>query len=168
MKEKIWVTLDENHIYTCTTKNIGRSNENNTTQIEITLAECLCNYWVYIDFIKPDGSKYKRSRLDVVGNVVTYDIPNSLVDLKGELKAQIVLQNAEGEVWKSTIKSYSVSPSINATDDIPNKDDFITEAQKILDKFEELLTLDLSEIVTEEELNEAIEKAITTTLGGNY
>lgn len=139
MKQKICVTLDENHIYTCTTKTIARSNENDVSQIEITLADCLCDYWVFIDFEKPDGTKVKTPKLNVIDNVATYDIPNSLVDLNGTLKAQIVLQKENGEVWKSTIKSYYINTSINATDDIPEKEkeDFITEAQKLLDEIKQ-------------------------------
>lgn len=145
MKQIICVTLDENRIYTCSTNIIARSNENNTTQIAITLADCFCDYWVYIDFEKPDGTKVKTPKINVVDNVAIYDIPNSLVDLDGELKAQIVLQKENGEVWKSTIKTYHVKSSINATDDIPEKEDFITEAQSILDGIENAVTPTIGE-----------------------
>ena len=145
MKNKICATLDENHIYTCSSKIIARSGENEITQLEITLAECLCNSWVYLDFVKADGTKFKTPRLDVVGNVVTYDLPNSLLDISGDLKVQVVLQDESGEVWKSTIKTYRVSNSINATDDIPNKEDFITEAQTLLNEIEEGLTPTIGE-----------------------
>ena len=80
------------------------------------------------------------SRLEVIGNVVKYDVPNALLDLSGTLKVQAVLQKESGEVWKSTIESYKVNQSINASDDIPNKDDFITNAQKTLDDIENGLT----------------------------
>lgn len=138
MKDKICATLTKDHIYICNGGVIGRSGENECTQLEITLDECLCDKWVYIDFVKPDGTTYKTPKLDVIGNKVIYDIPNALLDQKGTLKVQVVLQNDEGEIWKSTIKTYGVNPSINATDDIPNQDDFITEAQKIVDEASEL------------------------------
>lgn len=140
MKDKICATLDENHFYICSGNLIGRSGENECTQLEITLAECLCNYWVYLDFIKPDGTTYKTAKLEVIDNKITYDLPNVLLSQNGTLKVQVVLQNEKGEVWKSNIKSYNVFPSINATDDIPNQDDFITEAQKLLNEVEEGLT----------------------------
>ena len=145
MKQIICVTLDENRIYTCSTNIIARSNENNTTQIAINLADCFCDYWVYMDFEKPDGTKVKTPKLNIVDNVAIYDIPNSVVDLDGELKAQIVLQKENGEVWKSTIKTYHVKSSINATDDIPEKEDFITEAQSILDGIENAVTPTIGE-----------------------
>ena len=140
MKDKICATLTKDHIYICDGGVIGRSGENECTQLEITLDECLCDKWIYIDFSKPDGTTYKTPKLDVIGNKVIYDIPNALLDQKGQLKVQVVLQDENGEVWKSTIKSYGVNPSINATDDIENKDDFITEAQRLLNEVEEGLT----------------------------
>ena len=140
MKDKICATLTKDHIYICNGGVIGRSGENECTQLEITLDECLCDKWVYIDFIKPDGTTYKTPKLDIVQNKVIYDIPNALLDQKGALKVQVVLQNEVGEIWKSSIKTYEVNPSINATDDIPNQDDFITEAQRLLNEVEEGLT----------------------------
>lgn len=134
MKEKICAQINENHEYICDSKGIARSGENICTQLEIELAECLCEYWVYIDFTKPDGTTYKTPRLDIVDNKITYDLPNALLSQKGTLKVQVVLQKEDGEIWKSTIKHYTISTSINATDDIPNQDDFITEAQKLLDE----------------------------------
>lgn len=145
MKDKICATLTKDHIYICDGGVIGRSGENECTQLEITLDECLCDKWVYVDFIKPDGSKYKTPKLDIVDNKVIYDIPNALLNEKGKLGVQVVLQNDEGEIWKSTIKTYGVNPSINATDDIPNQDDFITEAQRLLDEVEEGLTPTIGE-----------------------
>ena len=139
MKDKIRATLTKDHIYKCPTSVIGRGGENKCTQLEITLDECLCDKWVYIDFVKPNGSKYKTPKLDVVENKVTYDISNSLLQEAGHLRVQVVLQNEKGEVWKSNIKIYNVIPSINATDDIPNQDDFITEAQKLINEFEDVV-----------------------------
>ena len=145
MKDKICATLTKDHIYICSTSVIGRSGENECTQLEITLDECLCDKWVYIDFIKPDGSKYKTPKLDIVDNKVIYDIPNALLQERGYLKVQVVLQNDEGEIWKSNIKTYGVNPSINATDDIPNQEDFITEAQRLLNEVENGLTPTIGE-----------------------
>lgn len=56
MKDKICATLTKDHIYICSGGVIGRSGENECTQLEITLDECLCDKWIYIDFSKPDGT----------------------------------------------------------------------------------------------------------------
>lgn len=137
MKDKIPVTLNDNHMYSCAVNVIAYNNENDVSQLEITLDDRLLDYWVFIDFEKPDGTKIKTPKLNTVGNVATYVIPRSLVDQDGSLKAQIVLQNEEDVVWKSSIKTYRVKSSINATDDIPEeeREDFITEAQKLLEDF---------------------------------
>ena len=136
MKDKIPVTLNDNHMYSCAVNVIAYNNENDVSQLEITLDDRLLDYWVFIDFEKPDGTKIKTPKLNIVGNVATYVIPRSLVDIDGSLKAQIVLQNEKDVVWKSSIKTYRVKSSINATDDIPEqeKEDFITEAQKLLEE----------------------------------
>ena len=145
MKDKICATLTKEHIYECSMNVIGRSGENECTQLEIALDECLCDYWVYLDFIKPDGTTYKTAKLEIVDNKITYDLPNTLLSQNGTLKVQVVLQNENSEIWKSTIKSYTVFTSINATDDIPNQDDFITEAQRLLNEVEEGLTPTIGE-----------------------
>lgn len=139
MKDKIPVTLKDNHMYSCAVNVIAYNNENDVSQLEITLDDRLLDYWVFIDFEKPDGTKIKTPKLNTVGNVATYVIPRSLVDQDGSLKAQIVLQNEEDVVWKSSIKTYRVKSSINATDYIPEeeREDFITEAQKLLDEIKE-------------------------------
>ena len=139
MKDKICISLNKDHLYTCSSKIIGRAGENNCTQLEIMLAENLCDKWFFLDFEKPDGTKFRSAKLDVIDNVVVYDIPNSLLDTDGELKVQAVLQDESGEVWKSTIKIYRVIKSINASDEIEEKEDFITEAQNLLNEFEKVV-----------------------------
>ena len=139
MKDKIEVRLTKDHIFNCFCEVIGRCGENVCTQLEITLDDCLCEKWVYLDFVKPDGSKYKTSKLNVVDNKVIYDLPNALL-MDGSLRVQAVLQDETGEVWKSNIKTYKVISSINATDDIPEKEDFINHAQGLLEDIEEGLT----------------------------
>ena len=153
MKTVICVNINRDHVYGCDTYFIGRSGENESTQFQIQLEECLCDSWVYIDFVKPDGTKYKTPRLDIVGNVVTYDVKNELLTNKGTLKAQVVLQNETGIIWKSTVKSYEIIQSIDATEAIPDKEDFITEAQKTLDDMENL--------------KEEVETGLTPTIGDN-
>jgi hypothetical protein len=133
MKEKIYITLDENHYLNCEEITIARRDENDVKEFEIKLPENLTDYWVYIDFEKPDGKKIKTPKLNVTDGIAYYVIPNSIVDIEGTLKTQIVLQKDTGEIWKSDTKTFFVENSVNATDDIPNQDDFITEAQKILD-----------------------------------
>ena len=145
MKDKICATIDKNHLYLCNSKTIGRQGENLCMQLELTLEDCLCDSWVYLHFEKPDGTTKVTERLEIVGNVATYDIGNDLLDIDGSLKVFVELHNNDGLVWKSSTKTYTVLSSFNGTDQIENKTDFITEAQNLLDEIEEGLTPTIGE-----------------------
>ena len=54
--------------------------------------------------------------------------------IEGKLKLQVLFQNEDGAVWKTYKKPFTVRGSINAVDDIPDKEDFIADAQKVLDE----------------------------------
>jgi hypothetical protein len=138
MKDIICVNVSKNHIYNCGTRRIGRKGENLSTSFEITLDPDLLDLDVFMEFEKPNGETLATPKLELINNVATYDLPLYLLDTKGELKAQIVLRNTiTGKVWKTYIKTYFVEEGICACDDIPEKEDFITEAQKLLDEIKE-------------------------------
>lgn len=144
MKDIIQVILNEDHEFQCDVKTIGRDNENKITQLEIKLDENLCDYWFYLDFKKPDGTKFKTSELDIIEGTVNYVIPNTLLK-QGVLKVQAVLQKENNEIWKSTIHEFGVNSSINATDEIIEQKDFVSEAQKLLNNIEAGLTPTIGE-----------------------
>ena len=160
------VYVGRDHIYECATKTIAREGESLATQLQITLADELTSCWAYIDFKKPSGETVKTPRLEIVDGVVTYDIPQYVLDEEGELSVQLVLQNADGLVWKSTTKKYLNKSSIDATDDIPEKEDFITEAQKLLDELSDIEIggggeggdIDLSGYAKKEDLDQKADK----------
>ena len=153
MINKIYVNIDKSHIWHCDTKAIGRQGENICTQLEITLEECLCDSWVYLHFEKPDGTTKVTPELDIVDNKLIYEIGNDLLDEAGDLKVFAELHKESGLVWRSSIKTYTVSSQFNGTDQIENKEDFLTEAQKTLDNMEEL--------------KEEVETGLTPTIGEN-
>ena len=136
-KETIVVHIGDDHSFECTAVTIGRTGENAVSQLEITIPEELNKFWAYLDFKKPKGEKIKTPRLDVVNNKIEYDIPNGLIDANGNLEVQLVLQNENNDVWKSAVKKFVVLQSIDAVEDIPEKEEFITEAQKLLDEIEQ-------------------------------
>jgi hypothetical protein len=82
-----------------------------------------------------NGEKFKSPRLNVEGNKATYTVPPYVL-IEGKLKIQVLFQNEHGKIWKSYKKPFTVRPSINAVEDIPEKEDFIAEAQKLLDEIE--------------------------------
>lgn len=138
MKDIICVNVSKNHIYNCGTRRIGRKGENLSTRFEIALDPNLLDLDVFMEFEKPNGETLATTKLELINNVATYDMPLYLLDTKGELKAQIVLRSTTtGKVWKTYIKTYFVEDGICACDDIPEKEDFITEAQKLLDEIKE-------------------------------
>lgn len=136
-KDTIYVTIGEDHSFECSTVTIGRSGENNVTQLEITIPEELNKFWAYLDFKKPKGDKYKTSRLNINNNIIEYDVPLELLNENGNLEVQLVLQNADGLVWKSSTKKFVVLGSVDAVDEIINQQDFITNAQKLLEEIKQ-------------------------------
>lgn len=132
MHDIIKIIVDENHYLRCPVDTIARDGEGNVAQLEITFPEKLSSYWVYVDFKMPNGEKFKSPRLDVEGNKATYTVPPYVL-VEGKLKMQVLFQNESGAIWKSYKKPFTVRPSINAEEDIPDKEDFIAEAQKVLD-----------------------------------
>lgn len=133
MEDKILVNLGTDHACECATDIIGREGEGNTTRLEITVPEGLLGCSVYLDFEKPNGEKLRTPKLEVENGVAYYDVVPYLLDDSGTIKAQVVLMTESGQTWKSSKKRFTILKSINAVDDIPNKEDFIFEAQKLID-----------------------------------
>ena len=133
-KDTALVNIGVDHSFNCTVTTLGRSGENNITRFVITIPEELSVFDPYLDFKKPTGETVRTPRLTINGNKIEYDIPLWLLDTNGKLEVQLILQDEQGYIWKSTYKTFSVLKSINAVDDIPEKEDFITEAQKLLDE----------------------------------
>lgn len=135
MKELIIVNINPDHNAESGVKVLGREGESNTSRLEICIPEALRVYDIYIDFEKPSGETVRTSRLEVADGVAHFDIPLYLLSESGEIKIQVVFQKENEVIWKSSVKTYTIQESINAVADIPNKEDFITKAQKILDAF---------------------------------
>ena len=134
MRDIINATLGQDHFLKCSTYSIARNGEGLTPCLSISIPENLCKYWAYIDFKKADGETFKTPRIDVVDGKIEYNIPLAVLDVEGKLEVQIIFQNENSEIWKSYVKEFTVRYSINATDDIPDKQDFISEAQALLDE----------------------------------
>lgn len=134
MRDIINATLGSDHFLKCSTYSIARNGEGLTPCLSISIPENLSKYWAYLDFKKPNGETFKTTNIQVADGKIEYNIPHAVLDNEGKLEVQVVFQNENNEIWKSYVKEFVVRYSINATDDIPDKQDFITEAQKILDE----------------------------------
>lgn len=133
MRDIINATICENHFLKCATYSIARNGEGLTPCLSISVPVGLHDFWAYIDFKKPNGETFKTPRIDIAEGKINYNIPSAVLDADGILEVQVVFQNANGDIWKTYVKEFAVRYSINATDDIPDKQDFITEAQNLLD-----------------------------------
>lgn len=134
MRDIINATICENHFLKCSTYSLARNGEGLTPCLSISIPHGLLEYWAYIDFKKPNGETFKTPLIDVSEGKITYNIPIAVLDAEGKLEVQVVFQNANGKIWKTYVKEFAVRYSINATDDIPEKEDFIAEAQAIIDE----------------------------------
>ena len=136
MHDVINITVDANHYVRCPVDTIARDGEGNVIQLEIAFPEKLASMWMYLDFKMSNGEKFKSPRLATDGNKATYIVPPYVLR-EGKLKLQVLFQNEHGVIWKSYKKPFTVRGSINAVDDIPEKEDFMAEAQKVLDGIKE-------------------------------
>ena len=134
MRDIINATLKSDHFLKCSTYSIARNGEGLTPCLSISIPDNLTKYWAYIDFKKPNGETFKTPRIDVTDGKIEYNIPHAVLDVEGKLEVQVIFQNENNEIWKSYVKEFVVRYSINATDDIPDKEDFITNAQTLLDE----------------------------------
>lgn len=129
--------LSQDHSLLSDTNILGVSKENRSETLEIHVQDpALLNKWAYIEFRLCDDTSFLTTRLDIVDGVITYTIPNSIMK-GGYLKFQVVFRDETSWIWKSFIKMVIVKCSLNVSDDVAEENpDFITEAQKILDKCE--------------------------------
>ena len=133
-KDTILVNIGDDHSFNCAATTLGRSGENNISQLEITIPEELATFDAYLDFKKQRGETVRTPKLAIENNKIEYDMPLSLLDQSGSIEVQVILQDERGYIWKSVAKKFSILKSVNAVEDIPEKEDFITEAQNLLDE----------------------------------
>lgn len=150
MEDKILVNLSTDHTFESDTDIIGREGEGNTSRFEITIPEKLIGCSVYLDFEKPNGEKLRTPKLEIENSVAVYDVVPYLLTDDGEIKVQAVLKTENGQTWKSSIKICINQNSINALDDIPEKEDFMSEAQKVLDELSQEIA-EIAEMLAENE-----------------
>ena len=126
MVDIISINITDTHIFECQTDTIARSGEASTPVLQITFPARFVDRWPYLDFKKPNGESFRSPRLDTEGNTALFPMPLYLLDTEGTLEAQFIAQDESGLVWKTYTKKFDVKYSINAADDIPEKEDFST------------------------------------------
>lgn len=136
---KINIELYNNRVIKCDQNIIGKTLENEATVLHFNLNEEMVDKDFYIEFEKADGTKFSTPKLDIkkseeTEQYVEYAIPNSLLDIKGNLKCEVVLRK-NGIVFKTCTLKFTILNSINASEEVVEEyPDFINEAQKVLDE----------------------------------
>lgn len=143
MKIDIYLNNDRN--YSCSNLIIGKTYENEATKLWFMLDEKMYDKDFYLEFEKIDGTKFSTPKLEIQEEIieseaekltikyVEYAIPNSLLDIAGDLKVEVVLRK-DGTVFKTYTIKFTILNSINASEDMPNQyPDFISEAQQVID-----------------------------------
>lgn len=133
MTDVIKVTINERHFVSCSTETIARKGEGEYPRLVIEIPNRLSGMWPYLDFKKPSGETFKTPRLAIDGNIIEYDLPLSVLNEKGTLEMQLVLQNGKGRIWKSNVKRFKVLYSIDATGDIENDEDFVDYVENMVE-----------------------------------
>lgn len=139
MKNYIDIYINKNRTIKCSEDRIGKQGENNVTQFRIHLEDEMINKGLYLDFQKQDGTKITSPRLYAENNIAIYNLPLSLLDTNGDLKIEIILRTDE-ETWITYSRTFYIEQSINAIELIPDKEDWMCQAQKVLDDIENGLT----------------------------
>ncbi len=136
---------------------LGIDDENRSNQLVIKIEdEKLLDKWAFIEFEVNNTDKYLTQKLNIENGQIIYDIPNGLLK-EGYVKVQVILRDADGFVWKSFVRRFAVSNSINACNNLPDEyPSFINEAQKLLDgitiqadKVDEVLDTEASRVEAE-------------------
>lgn len=151
---RINIYLNKNRTYSCDNLIIGKTYENEATKLWFMLDEEMYDKDFYLEFEKIDGAKFSTPKLEILEEYLTeedggtigitikyveYAIPNSLLDVPGDLKVEAILRK-NGTVFKTYTMKFTVLNSINASEDMPEEyPDFISEAQKVLDETKEVL-----------------------------
>lgn len=143
MNNEIIIKLSNDRRIECSSSIIGKTYENEATILKFNLIGEMIDKNFYIEFEKPDGTKLVTPKLEVkldeseiikTHGTVEYAIPNSLLDMIGELKMEVVLRNDDGLVFKTFTYTFNILNSINASEEIPEAyPDFVSEAQKVMD-----------------------------------
>lgn len=143
---KINIQLSNNRSVQISNSIIGKTFENEATILNFLLPEEMGDKNLYLEFEKPDNTKFVTPKLkiltpeeteEVVTHYVEYSISNSLLDIPGDLKCEVVLKNNDGLVFKTYTMQFTILNSINASEELPEQyPDFVSETQKVIDLIE--------------------------------
>lgn len=130
------ITLNDFKEITSNSDFIGKVSENKATILKFHLTEKLSKYNFYLDFEKPNGSKFTTQKLNIVDNTVEYEITNSLLDENGYLLLEVVLTSDNEKIIYPSL-NFKIETSINATNELaPENKTLISEIEDVLNKID--------------------------------
>jgi len=133
----IEVELNNDHDYNCNASTIARKGENKASALRLKLTDEMLDKYIYLAWEKPNGDKIKTGMLtvDVENKTADFYITNQLTDEVGLIMVEIVIESADGLVWKSYSKRYYIADSIDAVVELsPEKVDWLTQTEVKLEK----------------------------------
>ena len=133
MEDLIHIVLNADHTLECADNIIGRSGEGNTTKMTISIPEDLRNHSAYLDFKRPNGEKIRTPKLSIDNGVATYSVEEYLLIDAGEVEVQVIFLAEDGQTWKSYPKKFINAHSINAIEDIPNKESVVLQLMQAVE-----------------------------------
>lgn len=134
MINRIPITIDERGSVNKDITILAMENENLSKTFSISLPNSVIDKWIYIEFEKADSTKFVSSKLTAVNGYVEYDLGINLLDAAGKLICQVVAKDDSGVVWKSNKFDFTISGSINATEQVvESSPDVIADLQRQID-----------------------------------
>lgn len=156
MITKIPIAIEERGSVKKDIQVLAMEGEHLSKGFNILLPHSILDKWLYIEFEKADGSKFVSERLKANGNYLEYDITSQLT-IKGKLTCQVIAKDESGLVWKSNKFDFSVSSSINATEEVAaSNPDILADLQKQIDNIEVGGGEDLTNYYTKAEVDTKI------------
>lgn len=157
MINKIPIIIDERGGIKKDVTILAMENENISKTLSILLPNSILDKWLYIEFEKADHSKFVSPRLTVTGSYIEYNLGINLLNQTGKLICQVVAKNGDNLVWKSNKFEFSVSSSINATEEvIESNPDVLADLQKQINNIEVGGGADLTNYYTKNEVDTKI------------
>lgn len=141
---------------------LGASGENDVTEIYIELPSFLIGMNHFLEWAKPNGSKYvSEPMLEIVENGCTYavsKISNSLISTSGNYKMEYK-GIKDSQIWKSKAGViFEVYSGINASEALPDDNlDFVAYVTNKLENLDE-------GYCTEKEVEEIFDKKVTAEI----
>lgn len=127
------ITLNDLKEITANSDVIGKTFENKAVILCFHLTEKMLSKDFYLDIEKPDGTKFRTSKLIVEDNKINFEVPNSILDISGFMNIEVILQE-DDIVEKYPSLNFKIEEAINAIETIPDDNPtLVQQMSKVVD-----------------------------------